>query len=164
MIQKAWELKLVRFASVGVLNTGLDFFMLNILVFAFGLPVLGANVISVCIGITISYFLNHHIVFRKNHPVSAKAYAKFFLITGLSVLLVQSAVIYFATPIVTHIVDTVVRHSQWLQSIPQTYIRALAVNGVKALAVLVGMVWNYLLYSKIVFANKEEAEQPKSEN
>ncbi len=43
----------VRFLIAGLLNTALDFVLLNALILAAHMPVLAANLISVTVGITI---------------------------------------------------------------------------------------------------------------
>ena len=136
----------VRFLTVGLLNTWLDFVLLNIFVFSLGaIPLLG-NLVSVSIGITISYVLNHKFVFRASDKLSLKKYMSFFAVTGFSSLILQSLIIIgfseiFKSPI-THslfIIKDLAR-SQFLQ-----------LNIAKAAAVLVGMVWNFMIYKHIIF-------------
>ncbi|OUD84918.1 GtrA-like protein [Clavibacter michiganensis subsp. michiganensis] len=68
----------VRFLVAGLLNTALDFVLLNALILAAHMPVLAANLISVTVGITISYFLNHFFVFRHGEAVTIGRFLKFF--------------------------------------------------------------------------------------
>ncbi len=162
MLQKLWNLKVVRFLCVGVCNTLLDFIMLNIFAFVIGLPVLVANLLSVCIGVSLSYYLNHHIVFRHTYPVTAKAYAKFFLITGISILCIQTAVIYLTSPVISHELGILAAKLRFTTRLIEAHDGQLTVNIAKALAVLVGMVWNYILYNKIVFTKAgSEVVDPK---
>lgn len=126
--------------------------MLNLLVAVLSIPVLLANIVSVCIGITISYFLNHHIVFRHSDQITLKMYLRFFLITGFSVICIQTTVIYLSSPVVTHILSSLAGSLNGsLGQFIATYQDTLALNISKALAVLAGLIWNYLLYSKVVF-------------
>jgi putative flippase GtrA len=141
----------LRFLCVGVLNTILDFTLLNILYEIVGLSILVANTISVSIGITISYFLNHRVVFRHSQQTSLTSYGHFFLITGISVLIVQNLVIY----IVTHLFKVGSTATTEIMSI-NIKTTTLELNISKAIAVVIGAVWNYLLYKFIVFPSDTE--------
>ncbi len=142
----------IRFLCAGLFNTVLDFLLLNILVLAVGLYVLVANTITVLVGVTISYFLNHYFVFRHGSAPNVHKFIVFFAITGFSSLVIQSGVIYGFE---------LLTNSEFGRSL--IIIRSLAdhavleVNIAKAAAVAAGMVWNYLLYKHIVFRH------PKSE-
>ena len=60
--------KIFRFAGIGVLNTGTDFLIFNLLVFSFGVSILYAfslwKTISSLIAATQSYFLHKYITFE----------------------------------------------------------------------------------------------------
>jgi len=156
MIQKLWSIKLSRFICVGVFNTALDFTLLNLFVFAFHLPVIVANSFSVCIGVTVSYVLNRRYVFRETGSPSLKSFVKFFLVTGLSVLVIQTLVISIMTPTYTHLLDNVLNSFRNRSLL--VYEEKLSLNLAKMTAVLVGMIWNYMLYSKIVFKKNSKIE------
>lgn len=136
----------IRFILAGGTNTLLDFLLLNVLVFAFNTYVLFANIISVSIGITISYFLNHYFVFRSTTRINIRSYLLFFCVTGFSSLILQTMIIYGFE---------VLTHSQFGRSliiIKSLYdSEALEINVAKATAVLVGMVWNFILYKYVIF-------------
>lgn len=150
MLKRLWDVKLVRFICVGATNTVNDLLILNILVFVFHLPVLVANVFSATISITISYFLNHHLVFRIVEPHEFARFRRFFLVTGLSILLVQTVTIAVAMHLLK--ADTVVL-DRMLDEAGFRHLTAEAVNVniAKITAVLAGMGWNFILYHKIVF-------------
>ncbi|HSX00444.1 MAG TPA: GtrA family protein [Patescibacteria group bacterium] len=156
-IAKFWRYRVVRFACVGVFNTLLDLTILNALVFIFDLKVLVANTISASISVVISYFLNHAIVFQKQHKMTVRLFLKFITVTGLSILLVQSVVIYAAEHFVT--TSEIVR----LTGFSDAHAKFVQVNGAKAVAVLLGMAWNFALYHLVVFrhsdAQKTDAEE-----
>lgn len=158
-LSNIWDAKSVRFLGVGVINTTLDLLILNSLVIILGLPVLGANTISVTIGITISYFLNRKIVFRVNSskdPVSVVQFLKFFLVTGLSVLVIQNTVLFFAGQLIGNRDLGILKLVGVVSDINITT-EFVNLNLEKVAAVLLGMVWNYTLYNFIVF-NKGEIE------
>src|SRR5688572_23787675 len=88
---KRWS----RFALVGAFNTGLDFAVLNALVFGLALPKVGANIISSSAAMIFSYMLNHRFVFRSDKAHSTKLFITFIVITAAGLYVLQSAVIYF---------------------------------------------------------------------
>lgn len=146
----------VRFILVGIFNTCLDFLLLNILTFMGDLNVLVANSTSVFIGITVSYFLNHVFVFRSKEPLSFRKYLTFFAVTGVSSLVIQNLIIYGAS-VVT---ESSLNHSLFIVRQLAEH-RQIELNVAKALAVGVGMVWNFLLYKYVVF--KVSAKEPAIE-
>ena len=152
MMQKLWNYKLTRFLVIGICNTLLDFILLNTMVFVLGFTVLLANTVSVCIGVTISYFLNHHIVFKKKHNPTVNIYLQFFLVTGLSIVIIQGITISLTSPLYTHIFNAI--KVNVLPVYLSKYEQKITLNLSKATAVVVGMVWNYLLYNKFIFVEK----------
>lgn len=152
MIRKVWDkFRVVRFAAVGVVNTGVDFLVLNILVFGFGLNKLPANMISVSVAITISYLLNHSIVFKQVGEGSdhKRRIALFVIITLTGAFIIQNIVIYLFSHVITF-------PASILQSITDTlginFTEAFVLlNTAKLAATVCTMAWNYLLYRKYVF-------------
>lgn len=139
----------MRFICVGLFNTMLDFLMFNFLAFMVHLPVLVANTISVCVGVVVSYFLNHSFVFKYHKSPSLKSFLKFFVVTGMSVLIVQTIVIAVMTPLYSSIVSMLLpKISSNPMAINQ---QQIAVNLAKISAVCVGMFWNFFFYSKTIF-------------
>lgn len=138
---------------MGVFNTALDFLILNFLAFIVHLPVLIANTISVCIGVVVSYYLNHYFVFKHHKPPSFKSFLKFFVVTGISVLIIQTIVIALTIPLYSSVITLM------LQKISNNFLsvnqRQIAVNLAKITAVCVGMFWNFFFYSKTVFTPPE---------
>jgi putative flippase GtrA len=53
MVRKLWSKRFVRFCCAGLINTTLDFAMLNFLVFKIHKSIIVANLISVSIGMYI---------------------------------------------------------------------------------------------------------------
>jgi putative flippase GtrA len=140
----------VRFLLAGLLNTGLDFVLLNLLILGAAMPVIGANLVSVTVGITISYFLNHFFVFRQGGPVTVGRFLRFFAVTGFSSLLLQSGVIW----LFERGFDTTFGRSliTFGSSAEQEFVE---INIAKATAVLIGLVWNFTLYRLVVFRAPE---------
>ena len=152
LIKTMWDKRVVRFACIGVINTLTDLAILNTLVFVFGMKLIAANIISASISIILSYFWNHYIVFRKEQPMTLKIFLKFVLVTGVSILVVQSVIIYG------------VQHVFTLSDISNATgfhhgaAKIVQVNGAKFLAVIVAMCWNFVLYQLVVFKKPKSLE------
>lgn len=148
----------VRFLIAGCFNTALDFLILNVLTLALGFPVLVANSVSVLFGISISYALQHFFVFRYPYRISWKKFLEFFVITGFSSLILQNVIIY----LFELLFDTKFGNSLLL--VPDAEGRHfLAINIAKFCAVLIGLVWNFLMYKFVVFRRPQnEAAEPES--
>ncbi|HUD07474.1 MAG TPA: GtrA family protein [Candidatus Saccharimonadales bacterium] len=159
MLQKTWSHKPVRFVIVGLINTTIDFTILNILVVVCHLPIILSNIISVSISVSISYFLNNYIVFQGEHKISLKTYIKFFVVTGLSVIVVQGFLIYFLdTPAKNGINNLGHYFNGATGRFLLLHHKQLALNCAKTVAVVGGLFWNYILYTKAVFKHKTEEE------
>jgi hypothetical protein len=83
---------------------------------------------------------------------------KFFLVTGLSVMVIQSVIIYFLyTPLRHEAVDLgkhLAEHRHFLIA----HQKQLGLNLAKAFAVAGGLVWNYILYTRLVYKHKSEED------
>lgn len=149
-MEKILKHEKIRFLITGFFNTGLDFLLLNVMVFLLGAYPLVANTISVTVGITISYILNHKFVFRREESLSLRKYIAFFGVTGFSSLVIQNTIIYgFELA-----AKAGIGHSIAIVSLIMTS-NALRLNIAKAVAVLVGMVWNFTFYKLVIFRQKE---------
>ncbi|HMH30897.1 MAG TPA: GtrA family protein [Methylomirabilota bacterium] len=158
-VTNLWERRVVRFACVGVVNTLNDLILLNIFVFVFGLKLLVANLFSASISIVISYFLTHKIVFKSEHKLSMKLFLKFITVTGLSILAVQTLVIYgFEHTFTTHYLENLSGIT-----LSDSQIKFLQINCAKIVAVACGMVWNFALYHLVVFRDPKEEHEPEEE-
>ena len=148
----------VRFLIAGCFNTALDFLILNVLTLALGFPVLVANSVSVLFGISISYALQHFFVFRYPYRISWKKFLEFFVITGFSSLILQNVIIY----LFELLFDT--RFGNSLLLVPDAEGRHfLAINIAKFSAVLIGLVWNFLMYKFVVFRRPpKDAAEPEA--
>ncbi|HEX4774500.1 MAG TPA: GtrA family protein [Candidatus Saccharimonadales bacterium] len=152
MINKLWEHKKIRFLCVGSFNSITDLLILNALVFIVGTPVWVANAISVSFGITLSYFLNHFIVFRHHHSPNFKSFAKFLLATGISVIALQTAIIYLVRPAY----KALIQHTHTAALIHLE--TKLSLNLAKITAIFIGMGWNYMFYSHVIFAKRPPSQ------
>lgn len=151
MLQKLLRSDKVRFLVVGSFNTALDFILLNCFVVLFHLPVLGANILSVTVGIIISYILNHHFVFRSDEKLSFKKFLSFFVVSGFSSLILQSLVIWSVEQVTGSQFGRSLLLLNYLNQHPQ-----IELNVAKAAAVGVGMVWNFIAYKYVIFKKSTE--------
>lgn len=129
--------KLVSFSIIGVLNTSIDFLILNFLIFAFSLNepwqyslYKGVAFLVACIN---SYFLNAHFTFNVGTG-GVRSFGLFFLVTTLGMILnVGTATIIFAF----------FNNTQ--------FSAILVANGAALVATVLSMIWNYVFYHYIVF-------------
>lgn len=153
-ITKLWDHKVTRFIVVGCFNTIFDITLLLLFYKVVGLSEVVANTFSVAIAVSVSYFLNHRIVFRYKKKYSWRNYLRFLLVTGLSIVVVQNILIYIVTQLLWDVPE-----SQTFEFAGQLFMTQTAVLlGAKLLAVGIGMVWNFLLYKYVVFAHNDQDE------
>ncbi|HEU5187796.1 MAG TPA: GtrA family protein, partial [Candidatus Saccharimonadales bacterium] len=137
---------------VGVINTGIDFLLLNLLVTFMALPLYSANLISAFTAMCISFVLNKTFVFHEKGQASARGFFTFIGVTLLSIWGVQTVVIFILTqqfpqPLFT--IADVVQQNGLAGSFSLEFIRN---NLAKFVATLASLVWNYVFYKYIVFA------------
>ncbi len=128
--------KLVRFAVVGFLNTGLDVGLLFVFL-GLGLNLWFANALSTGISLVFSFFVNRSFTFESSGKALHQA-IWFILVTLFGLWVLQPATMF----LVLHAADA------WLAN-PWLMLSA------KGLATLVSMSWNYLLYNKLVFRSQQ---------
>lgn len=132
--------QIVRFVVVGVINTGIDFLILNVEMMLTGITsgpgMLAQNTISFGAATINSYYLNKRWTFEDND--SGKGGVKFsqFLIVSIIGISINGAVVYLATTFV---------HPVFGIS-PQLW-----ANVAKLAATAISLVWNFLGYKFIVF-------------
>lgn len=125
---------LSRFASVGVVNTLVDFGLFLLFV-GLGLPAVPANLLSTSAGMAVSFAGNRRFVFGSTGD-RRRELVLFVLVCGAGVWLIQPAVILGA--------DAALSAGAGLS--------ALVIAPVsKATAIVVAAVWNFLLYRRLVF-------------
>jgi putative flippase GtrA len=124
---------------VGVVNTLIDFGILNSLVLWFGVS--GGWGLLLCNGVSFtaaslnSYLMNRKWTFGEEGEASPGQYL-FFLSFALGGLLVNTCVLYLLTRVVLN---------------GETLHPILMVNLAKVCATLAGMTWNFLAFRFIVF-------------
>lgn len=93
--------QIIKFSFVGIINTLIDFGVLNLLIQIFHWSVLPANTLSFSLAVTNSYFLNKYWTFRDSMPVNVRQFSGFILISlvglGLSNLLIYYGIQFIET-------------------------------------------------------------------
>lgn len=134
----------VRFVLVGIGNTLIDIVLFNIFTQVFKLEIIPASLISTTVAMLASYALNKSAVFKDGKPHSAGQIILFLVVTLTGIWLIQTVVMaqvfaFLQTEFVTHNHPLLVWFLQ---------------NVAKAAGVVIGAVWNYLGYSRLVFKDK----------
>lgn len=128
--------QIARFGLVGGANTAIDFGILFILK-AVGLPVITANIISTSIAFCFSFVANKKFTFKTSGTNVRRELLLFVLVTLFGLWVLQSLVI-----------------SATLAAIDASGLHMsenIALFAAKIIATIVSLVWNYLLYAKVVF-------------
>ena len=130
----------LRFALVGSFNTALDFGILFGLVFL-GLDRIPANYISTSVAFIFSFFANKTFTFRSKGGNVGKQFVLFVVITIFGLWAIQPVVILGVGSVLD---DT---------TLPEALVLLLA----KGTATVASLIWNYLLYSRVVFKKEKKA-------
>ena len=135
----------VRFAAIGVINTVIDFAILNVFAHAVGLPRIPSNIISASVAMVFSFFANRHVVFDAKTGDARKQAVMFVLVTMSSVYVIQNLVIFGLTDVWTWPLDTAHDVIGVLEE------EVFITNGAKAAATAASLVWNFIFYQRLVF-------------
>ncbi|MCF6378548.1 GtrA family protein [Nocardioides KLBMP 9356] len=130
-----------RFAVVGVVNTAIDFVLFGLLALA-GWPLLLANFVSTSAGMTFSFFVNRSWTFGSTRSIRSTV-LPFLLVTAVGLWVIQPLVIVA----VGGLLDAAA------PSLPEQ-LRQVWVP--KAVAIGVGLVWNFSWYHRSVFRAADE--------
>ncbi len=142
--------QIVKFGLVGIINTGIDFAVLNILINITGtysgVWLFIFNAISFGIAVINSYFLNKYWAFKAGGSVQSIEVFKFVFVSLIG-LFINSIVVYFLGTffILSYRLSTSVAYSY----VPA----ALWDNLAKLAATAMSLVWNFIGYKLFVFNN-----------
>ena len=141
-VRKGLNMKVVRFGVVGVVNTLIDFAVLNLLLALFGVtggwPLVLCNAAAFLGASLNSYFLNKKWTFSQKTGASLRQYLV-FLALALGGLVINSVVLY--------LLATGLSRPSWLSP-------TLWINVAKAAATVASLVWNYLACRYVVFGRR----------
>ena len=134
---------------VGLLNTALDFAIFNILSGKkVGWGKLISNTVSTSVAMICSFLLNRTFVFSGHGNPLAQALL-FIVITAFGLYVLQNGTIY----LLTHVWDWPSRFvARLIDSLHIPFRQDLVLkNSAKIIGTGISLIWNYLLYSKVVF-------------
>jgi glycosyltransferase involved in cell wall biosynthesis len=124
----------IRFGAIGLLNTALDFGLLFLFT-SFGLASTTANTISTGIALVFSFFANKNYTFKEKKGNQWRQIVLFFIVTLFGLWVIQNITIDILKP--------------WLMSMGVG--EGLSLFVAKSVATAFSMVWNYILYDRVVF-------------
>lgn len=135
-LSKTAKLQKVRFGIVGLVNTGVDFSILFLLIALFSLPAVVANMGSTLIALAVSYALNKRAVFGDSSTNNVRQIVTFVTITLFGLWVLQGIVIMG--------LPTLLWMFYGLGDGTSLFIA-------KLIAVVASLTWNYLWYSRVIF-------------
>lgn len=138
MLRKTINSQKFRFAVVGGTNTALDFGLLIILRYL-GLPVIAANIASTTTSFVFSFIANRKYTFRSDSGNIKREVALFSVVTLFGLWVIQTVVIKIMLAILE----------------PTTIAETTQLLVAKIIATVFSLIWNYVLYSRIVFRKKQ---------
>lgn len=133
--------RFIKFCIVGLLNTLLDIVIYGVMRQWVGFGVIVSSTITVIIVITFSYVLNAMYVF-KSRP-NRKSYFKFFITTGIGIVVIQGTISRFIEPILSNFLNLTSASSQIEVFMSNSIVR---IGGTAF-----SLTWNYLFYRYFVF-------------
>ena len=134
-ILKKHETKL-RFGVIGGFNTILDFGLLFAFSSLLGVPRGFANVLSTSVAFVFSFFANKRYTFKSSDKENVvRQMVLFTVVTLFGLWVIQGLIIHFLSPVIASF----------------GFSSELALLGSKLVATIASLVWNYLLYSRVVF-------------
>lgn len=124
----------LRFILVGSGGTVIDFGILFLLK-SLGVPVLFANLTSTSIAFAYSFLANKKYTFKTSGTNVVREITLFIVVTLFGLWVIQNIVIHFTLPVISAQVEN----------------DSISLLLAKVLATAVSLVWNYVLYNKLVF-------------
>lgn len=143
--RKKLIIQFLKFAVIGAINTGVDFLVLNLLMWATGITkgngLIPLNFISFAVAVTNSYYLNKRWAFQdKTSGESGKKFSVFLIVSIIGALINTGIVRFVSTNI-----DPMYGLS------PQLW-----TNVAKLLATGVALIWNFIGYKLFVFRSSKQ--------
>ena len=139
-----------KFGIVGVLNTLIDFSIYNVLSSTVGLTLVQSNIVSTSVAMVFSFLANKHVVFQKTKGSSVRQVAIFFVVTAFGLYVLQTGTIKLLTDVWLAPLNFGLDIAHWLGIMGHD--QFLIKNGAKAIATVISLTWNYIMYKKVVFS------------
>ena len=138
--ERALFVKAASFATVGVVNSLIDFGVFWVAVQYFGAPLVPANVMSWLVAVSNSYVLNSFVTFAResNRELRLRTYAK-FLGSGVVGLIVNTTVLVVAVGLMPRLIAD----------------PGLQLAAAKACAIMASFLVNFSLSYFVVFRRKK---------
>ena len=139
-----------KFGIVGILNTIIDFCIFNALTKYASFGLIQANLVSTTVAMIFSFVMNKRVVFEDDEGSVVKQAVLFLVVTAFGLYVIQNGIIWLLTDVwvgPVHLVVNIVRSAQIHILSDGFYIN----NSAKAVATLASLVWNYIMYKKVVF-------------
>jgi len=133
-LKNSHQHQVVRYSAVGVINTVIDFGLLFLLK-STGLPIELANICSTGAAFVFSFFANKKYTFKTTDTNVVREMVLFVVVTLFGLWVLQTIVINLTMPMARQITSD----------------QNIALLIAKLIATVVSLVWNYLLYNKVVF-------------
>lgn len=139
-INKKLIIQFSKFIIIGVLNTGIDFAVLNLLMWQTGIYsgkcIILLNAISFSVAVINSYFWNKFWIFRaKETTQTGKEFAQFISVTLVG-MMINTAIVYSVTTLIPPMFGLSVE---------------LWANLAKIAATGISLIWNFIGYKLFVF-------------
>ena len=128
--------QLVRFGSIGVLNTLIDFILFTVLTNLIGIHFVAANTISTGTALALSFFLNGKVTFRSQ--LTGKTGVLFLVTTLFGLWVLQPLVISVCEPFIARIIDG-------------SSVESASLLIAKLIATIFSLTWNFFMYKYVVF-------------
>ncbi len=123
------------FAFIGAFNTALDFGILLVLSWL-GVNQIVANTVSTGVAFVFSFFMNRKYTFASNSKNIVREITLFIIVTLFGLWVIQNVIIWLLSPLLV---------SQFGLS------GEVATLAAKLVATGASLVWNYVLYDRVVF-------------
>ena len=131
----------LRFTIIGSINTVIDFSILFTLTTLFNIPKELANFISTFVAFLFSFFANKKYTFKSTSKNLKKQFLLFTIVTLFGLWVIQTIIITAITPVFTNL--------------GVNKPAALLIS--KLIATAASLIWNYTLYSRVVFKKSKNS-------
>ena len=129
----------IRFALVGGINTLIDFGLLFAFSSLWGIPRGFSNILSTSVAFIFSFFANKRYTFKSTDKDNiVREMILFTVVTLFGLWIIQSLIIHFLAPFIASF----------------GLFDELSLFVAKLVATVASLIWNYILYSKVVFKSK----------
>jgi putative flippase GtrA len=115
-----------------------------------GLTLVQSNIISTTVSMIFSFNANKRLVFAKHGGSVVKQAVLFLAVTAFGLYILQTGTIWLLTDVWLGPVGLGVAAAHSLGIIGHD--QFLIKNGAKAIATVVSLTWNYIMYKKVVFS------------